>query len=512
MVPAPVQRILIVGGGTAGWMAAAALSHILGRAVRIDLVESEAVGTVGVGEATIPPIKLFNQLLGIDENTFIRETQATFKLGIAFHDWFRQGHSYFHPFGAYGAPLGVAAFHQYWLRAHDGDGRVGDLGEYAPTEVAARLGRFARPEDTPQSPLAWMTYAFHFDAGLYARFLRRQSEGRGVTRHEGRIASVKLRDSDGFIHSVRLEDGRELAADFFIDCSGFRGLLIEGALKTGYEDWTHWLPADRAVAMPCARAAPPTPYTQSTALSAGWRWRIPLQHRTGNGYVYSSAFLSDDEAEATLRASLDGPEAGEPNFLRFTTGRRRKTWNKNCLSLGLASGFIEPLESTSIHLIQSGLSKLLLSFPDTGFAQADIDNYNRLMQAEFERIRDFIILHYHATERDDAPLWRQVRAMAIPDSLTQKIDLFRSRGRVFRYEDELFQETSWVAVLMGQGVSPARCDPLTETVAQDQVRHRLNEIRLAIRHAVEQMPAHESYISSRCAAGPLANPDARNPL
>ncbi|WAC58730.1 tryptophan halogenase family protein [Brevundimonas sp. SL130] len=510
MTPAPVQRILIVGGGTAGWMAAAALSHLLGGAVRIDLVESEAVGTVGVGEATIPPIKLFNQLIGVDENTFIRETQATFKLGIAFQDWFRQGHGYFHPFSPYGTPVGVAAFHQYWLRANDGRGAVGALGDYSPGEVAARLGRFARPADATHSPFARMPYAFHFDAGLYARFLRRQSEARGVVRHEGQISDVQLREGDGFIRAVRLEDGRELAADFFIDCSGFRGLLIEGALKTGYEDWSHWLPADRAVAMPCGRVGPPAPYTQSTALAAGWRWRIPLQHRTGNGYVYSSAFLSDDEAEATLRTALDGPAAGEPNFLRFTTGRRRKTWNKNCLSLGLASGFVEPLESTSIHLIQSGLSKLLLSFPDTGFAPADIENYNRMMQAEFERVRDFIILHYHATERDDAPLWRQVRTMAVPDSLTRKIELFRSRGRVFHYEDELFQEASWIAVLMGQGVFPARCDPLTEIVPQDQVRHRLNEIRLAIRRAVEQMPTHENYISSRCAAGPLANADAGN--
>lgn len=505
MTPPPIQRILIVGGGTAGWMAAAALSHILNGAVRIDLVESEAVGTVGVGEATIPPIRLFNQLLGIDENTFIRETQATFKLGIAFQDWFRQGQGYFHPFGAYGAPLGVAAFHQYWLKAAGTDlqlGDIGALGDYSPAEVAARLGRFARPEDEPRHPLARLTYAFHFDAGLYARFLRRWSEARGVTRHEGRIADVQLRETDGFIRSVRLEDGRELAADFFIDCSGFRGLLIEGALKTGYEDWTHWLPADRAVAMPCGRVGPPAPYTQSTALSAGWRWRIPLQHRTGNGYVYSSAFLSDEEAEATLRASLDGPPAGEPNFLRFTTGRRRKTWNKNCLSLGLASGFVEPLESTSIHLIQSGLSKLLLSFPDTGFAQADIDNYNRLMQTEFERVRDFIILHYHATERDDGPLWRQVRAMSVPDSLSQKIELFRSRGRVFRYEDELFQEASWIAVMMGQGVVPARCDPLTETVQPEQIRLRLNEIRSTLRRAVEQMPTHDDYIAARCKAPP----------
>jgi len=498
MVPAPLQRILIVGGGTAGWMAAAVLSHLLGGTVRIDLVESETIGTVGVGEATIPPIRLFNQLLGLDEDQFIRETQATFKLGIVFQDWLRHGHGYIHPFGVFGAPLGVTAFHQYWLRLRQA-GLAGEIDDYSITATAARAGRFSRPDDGAGSAPHRMTYAFHFDAGLYARFLRKQAEARGVVRHEGRIGDVVLRD-DGFIRAVTLEDGRELAADFFIDCSGFRGLLIEGALKTGYEDWTHWLPADRAVAMPCARVADPVPYTQSTALAAGWRWRIPLQHRTRNGYVYCSPFISDDEAVATLRASLDAPATGEPNFLRFTTGRRRKAWNKNCLSLGLASGFLEPLESTSIHLIQSGLSKLLLSFPDTGFAQADIENYNRLMQTEFERVRDFIILHYHATERDDSPLWRQVRAMSLPDSLTEKIDLFRSRGRIFRVEDELFQEASWVAVMLGQGLTPLRPDPLTETATLEQIQRRLEEIRLSIRQTVERMPTHEAFINRHCKA------------
>ena len=499
MTPAPLQRILIVGGGTAGWMAAAALIHVTRGTVSVELVESDAIGTVGVGEATIPPIVLFNQLLGIDEDEFIRETGATFKLGIQFNDWLRKGESYFHPFGVYGTRIDAAAFHQYWLRLNKA-GLDDDLGAYSVTTMAARMGRFTRPLRDPRSIASQMTYAFHFDAGLYARFLRRRAEAQGVVRHEGRIADVVLRDGDGFIQAVRLDDGRELAADFFIDCSGFRALLIEGALKTGYDEWTHWLPADRAVALPCERSGPLKPYTQSTALDAGWCWRIPLQHRTGNGYVYCSPFLSDDEAQSTLRRRLDGDALAEPNFLRFTTGRRRKAWNKNCLALGLASGFLEPLESTSIHLVQSGISKLLLHFPDTGFAQADIDSYNRLMQVEVERIRDFIILHYKATARDDSPLWRQVGAMDVPDTLKQKIDQFRSRGRVFRYDDELFQEANWIAVMLGQGIIPERYDPITETIPLDHVRQRLRQMKAAIRQGVEQMPAHEAFLAER--AGP----------
>lgn len=498
--PEPIRKILIVGGGTAGWMTAAALSHVLRGSVQVELVESEAIGTVGVGEATIPPILLFNALLGIDENEFLRETQATFKLGIQFKDWFRQGHTYFHPFGQYGARVDAASFHQYWLRLNAA-GLDDDLDAYSAPAMAARLGRFTRPQGDPRSVSAGMAYAFHFDASLYARYLRGRAEKAGLVRHEGRIADVRLA-LNGNIGSVTLEDGRVLEADFFIDCSGFRGLLIEGALKTGYEDWTHWLPCDRAVAMPCTRVEAPTPYTRSTALEAGWRWRIPLQHRTGNGYVYCSEHISDDEAIARLRESLDGEALAEPNLLRFRTGRRKKAWNRNCLAIGLSSGFLEPLESTSIHLIQSGISRLLLSFPDKGFAQTDIDNYNHLSQLEFERVRDFVMLHYKATERTDSPLWRQVGAMEIPDSLQRKMDMFRSRGRVFRFEDELFQETSWIAVLLGQGVWPERADPITEILPLEATRERLHQMRAIIRDGVERMPTHDAFVRGAVQTAP----------
>lgn len=498
--PQPIRKVLIVGGGTAGWMTAAALSHVLRGAVRVELVESEAIGTVGVGEATIPPILLFNALLGIDENEFLRETQATYKLGIQFQDWFRKGHAYFHPFGQYGSRVGAASFHQYWLRLHAA-GLDDDLDAYSAPAMAARLGRFARPQGDPRSINAAMAYAFHFDASLYARFLRGRAERAGVVRHEGRIADVRLAPNGG-IGAVALEDGRVLDADFFIDCSGFRGLLIEGALKTGYEDWTHWLPCDRAVALPCARVEPPTPYTRSTALEAGWRWRIPLQHRTGNGYVYCSEHISDDEALARLRESIDGECLADPNLLRFRTGRRKKAWNRNCLAIGLSSGFLEPLESTSIHLIQTGITRLLLSFPDTAFSQPDIDNYNHLSQLEYERVRDFVVLHYKATERTDTPLWRQVGAMEIPDSLRRKMELFRSRGRVFRFEDELFQDTSWIAVLLGQGVRPERHDPITEVMPLEATRDHLHRMRALIRDGVERMPTHDDFIRGAVQAAP----------
>ncbi len=500
MTPEPIRKILIVGGGTAGWMTAAALSHVLRGTVRIDLVESDAVGTVGVGEATIPPILLFNALLGVDENEFIRETKATIKLGIQFRDWYRQGHTYFHPFGQYGSRIDAAPFHQYWLRLN-AEGLDQNLDDYSAPAVGAELGRFNRPQGDPRSVQSQMTYAFHFDASLYARFLRRRAEAAGVTRHEGRISDVQLAE-DGSIAGVHLEDGKQLDADFFIDCSGFRGLLIEGALKTGYEDWTHWLPCDRAVALPCARVEAPVPYTRSTALEAGWRWRIPLQHRTGNGYVYCSDHISDDEALARLREGLAGEAMAEPNLLRFRTGRRKKAWNRNCLAIGLSSGFLEPLESTSIHLIQTGITRLLLNFPDTGFAAADIDHYNRLSQLEFERVRDFVVLHYHATERADTPLWRQVAAMEIPETLRQKIDQFRSRGRVFRFDDELFQETSWIAVLLGQGIRPERPDPITEVLPLEVTRERLHRLRSIIREGVERLPTHDDFIKACVQAAP----------
>jgi tryptophan halogenase len=495
----PIQSMIIVGGGTAGWMTAAAVSHVLQGKVKITLVESDAIATVGVGEATIPPIILFNKLLDVDEVEFIKATQATFKLGIEFRNWTRQNHTYFHPFGQYGTRMGAAGFYQYWLRLNAA-GLDDDLGDYSPCTMAARMGRFTMPEPDPRSVRSQMTYAFHFDASLYAKFLRGRAERSGVIRREGKVVDVNLREKDGFIESIRLDDGQVLSADFFIDCSGFRGLLIEGALKTGYEDWTHWLPANRAVAVPSTRVADPHPYTRATALEAGWQWGIPLQHRTGNGYVYSSEFISDDDAGARLLGNLDGKPMDDLNFLRFTTGRRKKTWNKNCLSLGLASGFIEPLESTSIHLIQAGITKLLLTFPDTGFAQPDIDNFNKLMQKEFERVRDFVCLHYHATERTDQPLWRMTGSMTVPDSLKEKMDLFRSRGRVYRYEDELFQEASWVAVLLGQGVIPERADPITDIVPLDELQARLRHIKAMIRDGVERMPTHDQFIRAHCQA------------
>jgi tryptophan 7-halogenase len=496
-----IRKIVIVGGGTAGWMTAAAMAKLLGRDFAdITLVESDDIGIVGVGEATIPQIGIYNRMLGLDEDEFVRKTQGSFKLGIQFVDWGRKGHTYFHPFGPFGVDMEGVSFHAYWQRLH----LAGDphrLEDYSLQAVAAAENRFMRAIDAGRSPLSRIAYAFHFDAGLYARFLRGFAEARGVVRREGKIVDVEQRAEDGFIQAVKLESGERIEGELFIDCSGFRGLLIEQTLKTGYEDWTRWLPCDRAAAVPCESVPDFTPYTRSTARDAGWQWRIPLQHRTGNGYVYSSDHISDDQAAGTLLANLDGKPLADPRFLRFVTGRRKQAWVKNVVAIGLASGFIEPLESTSIHLIQSGVAKLMQMFPDKRFEPADRERFNRMTQVETEQVRDFIILHYHLTERDDTPFWDRCRTMDVPDSLKEKYRLFEGYGRIFRENDELFNDTSWMAVMVGQGLKARGYDPVADVLDLDETRARLAEIRRVMRTSADYMPLQTEFIRNNCAAG-----------
>jgi tryptophan halogenase len=494
-----VHRIAILGGGTAGWMAAAILARRLGRTGAIRLIESPDIGIIGVGEATIPPILLFNQALGIDEDEFLRKTRGTIKLGIEFKNWWKLGHEYFHPFGVHGTRLEQVSLHQDWLRLRC-LGEEGSFADYSLNAVAARLGRIYVGGVHEESLAPVFAYAYHFDAGLYAEYLRGYALARGVVRMERKVVHVELRSEDGFIRALQLDDGQRLEADLFIDCSGFRGLLIEQALKTGYEDWTQWLPCDRAVAVPCESAGELTPFTRSTAREAGWQWRIPLQHRIGNGYVYCSRFISDDEAAATLLANLDGKPRAEPRFLRFTTGRRKKFWNKNCIALGLAGGFLEPLESTSIYLIQSGITQLAAIFPDRSFDPCDADEYNRLQMDEYDKVRDFIILHYKATVRDDSPLWRHCRNMEIPDALTYRINLFRSSGRVAFHDRELFVEPNWLSVFIGQGIWPRRYDPLANLWPIDSIRSQVQRQRALIRQTADAMPTHAAFIAEHCRA------------
>ncbi|HEX8572355.1 MAG TPA: tryptophan halogenase family protein [Allosphingosinicella sp.] len=500
MTHGSIERILVVGGGSAGWMTAAALANKLaGLPVSIELVESAEIGTVGVGEATLPHIRFFNAALGFDEAEFMRRTKATFKLGIEFRNWGRIGDSYIHPFGAFGTDLGGIDFHQHWLRMRSA-GSTAPLEHYSLPIQAARLNRFAYPAADPTSLYSTYSYAYQFDAGLYGRFLRGYAEERGVKRTEGRIVDVTLRPEDGFVSSLTLADGRRLEADLFVDCSGFRGVLIEQALKAGYEEWTRWLPCDRAIAMPCAGTGPLTPYTRATARESGWMWRIPLQHRVGNGHVYSSAFISDDEAEAELVAQLEGAPLGEPNRLRFTTGKRRLQWAKNCVAIGLSAGFLEPLESTSIHLIQLAIGHLIDLLPDRGWDPLDAEEFNRVMALEYERVRDFLILHYCATERDDTPFWNYCRTMELPDSLHYKMELFRERGYVVNYREGMFLEPSWIAVYLGQNIVPRRFDPLSEAIPDDRLKAGISRIGEACRAAAEHMPKHEDFLRSIGAA------------
>lgn len=501
MTDTRVRKILIVGGGTAGWMTAAVLAKLLKNDYAdIQLVESEEIGTVGVGEATIPQIGTFNRTLGIDENDFVKATQGSFKLGIEFVNWGALGERYIHPFGAYGLDMDGVSFHAFFLKHHAAGYGPQTMDQYNLQALAARQNLFMRPVNAGNSPLSKIAYAFHFDASLYARYLRKYSEARGVTRHEGKITDVALHPETGCVQHVQLTDGRILDADFFIDCTGFRGLLIEQALKAGYNDWSHWLPCDRAVAVPCESAERLTPYTRSTAREAGWQWRIPLQHRIGNGHVWSSAFTTEERATETLMSNLDGKPLAEPRHLRFVAGHRKKFWVRNCVAIGLSAGFIEPLESTSIHLIQSGVAKLMQMFPSGGFHQQDIDRYNRVTTFEFERIRDFIILHYHLNRRDDSELWKYTRNMQVPDYLADKMALFESHGRVFRENEELFNDTSWFAVMIGQGLKPRDYDPVADVQSPEETAARLANIRETIATSATYMPTHEQFIAENCDA------------
>ena len=498
-----IRKVVIVGGGTAGWMTAATLAKILTTEFcEIMLIESDEIGIIGVGEATIPQMATFNRMLEIDEDEFVRQTKGTFKLGIDFQNWGRQGHRYFHPFGSYGLNMKGVSFHAYWLRLHQ-MGEAPRLDEWSLPAIAGERGKFMRPIDAGNSPLSNIAYAYHFDAGLYARYLRGYSEKRGVVRQEGKIVDVNLRGEDGFIQSVTLQDGRRIEGDFFIDCSGFRGLLIEQALKAGYEDWSRFLPCNRAVAVPCESTADITPYTRSTARKAGWQWRIPLQHRIGNGHVYSSDFMSDDEAIDILMNNLDGRPLADPRIVPFKTGRRKQVWVKNCVALGLAAGFIEPLESTSIWLVQSGLSRLMTMFPDRTFQQADIDRYNRIVAYEYEIVREFLVLHYNATERDDSEFWNYCRTMEIPDRLKEKYEVFRAHGRTFRENDELFNDTSWFAVMVGQLMKARTYDPVADIMPLEETRQRLRHIAQTVHNSAEYMPTHRDYIREHCASEEL---------
>ena len=507
MQPTPLRTIVIVGGGTAGWMTAAAFAKALldaqpGR-YAIRLVESDEIGIIGVGEASIPNLTEFNRALGIDEDEFLRATRGSFKLGIEFVNWGAIGDRYIHGFGRVGQPGDTVPFHQFWLRMAQ-QGKAGPLGDYALNTVAPSQARFMRARtDMPGSPLAELAHAYHFDAGLYAKFLRGYAERRGVQRLEGKVQQVLQREPDGFIRAVVMESGERVEGDFFIDCSGMRGLLIQQALKVGYEDWSDCLPCDRAIAVPCESVAPLLPMTRSTAHSAGWQWRIPLQHRIGNGHVYSSRFMAAEEAEAILMANLDGKPLAAPRHLSFRTGRAATFWERNCVAVGLSSGFLEPLESTSIHLIHMAVARILDYFPQIGgdgFDAADIAEYNAITRTEYEHIRDFLVLHYKLTARTDSPFWNHCRTMPIPERLQRKLALFASNGRVYREGVELFTESSWLQVMVGQGLMPRGHHPFADLLPEAEVQAYLHNIREVVARCAQHMPSHAEFIARHCAA------------
>jgi len=484
-----IRDIVILGGGTAGWMTAAALSRALaGSDRKVTLIESDEIATIGVGEATIPTIHWFNQLVGLDEAEFLRETKATYKLGVQFDGWNGPGSAYLHPFGTFGPPGDGVMFLHRLIRARLG-GLSASTEDFSLTTQAARAGRFAHPVGDPRSLRSTLGYAYHFDAGLYARYLRRHAEARGVTRVEGKVVRIDRHSESGCITRLVTERGDEVAGELFVDCSGLRGVLIEQTLGAGFEDWTHWLPCDRAWAAPTAIEERLVPYTRASAAEAGWRWRIPLQHRTGNGYVYSSRFQGDDEARRSLLDALGEEPLAEPRLIRFLPGRRKRAWVKNVVAIGLSSGFLEPLESTSIHLIQSGIAKLLALFPRRGDDPLVAEQFDRVFGQEMLDVRDFLVLHYKMTAGRDEPMWRYCQDMPIPDSLAYRIDQFRASGRLVLSTDELFRDASWFAVMDGQGIRPNDYNPLIETMsAGDNLRH-VEAVRTAIGQAAGQMPS-----------------------
>lgn len=490
-----IKKVVVLGGGTAGWMSAALLKKVLGDTIDLTLVESEQIGTVGVGEATIPPIQLLNQVLGLDEKAFLRETKATIKLAIQFENWGSKGESYFHTFGAPGKALAFCHFHHYWTRARQ-LGHDFNLWDFDLNYNCIKGGKFAPIK--VQDPILELSYAYHFDAGLYAQFLRKMSEKMGAKRIEGKVAQVFQDPENGYISSLRLEDGQDIHGDFFIDCSGFRALLIQQKLGVGYDDWSHHLPCDRAIAVPSNRFEKTLPYTRSIAHEAGWQWRIPLQHRNGNGLVYSSNYLSDDEATQKLLGNLDSEAIGDPNYIKFTTGRRRKQWFRNVLAVGLSSGFLEPLESTSIHLIQSAVVRLIQLFPHDGVKDSEVAEYNKQSEIEFEQIRDFLILHYNLNRRDE-PFWRDRREAEIPDTLQHKMALFEEKGLLIREQNDLFLEASWLQVMLGQGITPKDYHPLANNMSESQLLDMLNKVKQIKRDPLSKLPEHDEFLRGYCA-------------
>jgi tryptophan 7-halogenase len=491
-----LKQLVIVGGGAAGWMTAAALSRLLKPPdVSVTLVESDEIGIIGVGEATIPDMLQFNLFLGIPEPELMQATQATFKLGIEFVDWSRKGARYFHPFGFHGVDIDGLDFHQYWLhcRAH---GHTHAIGDYCLTEIVAKKNKFAYPDlSVAGAPASYLRYAYHFDAALYARFLRQYAEKRGVKRVEGKVTEILRHPESGDIAGVRLADGQIISGEFFFDCTGFRSLLLDKTLGVPWIDWRHWLPCDGALAVACEHNGPPRPYTRSTAKPAGWQWNIPTQQRTGNGHIYCSEFMSEDEAAASLIADLDGEIRGTPRLIRFKTGRYQKSWEKNCVAIGLSAGFLEPLESTSLYLIRQGISRFIALFPGADQPPVFRDEYNRWMQKDFEQVRDLLILHYYSQERDE-PFWRHCRNMTIPETLQRRLNLFAEGGRFLRFEGELFPSASWVAVLLGQGVIPRAVDPVVAAVPVAEVEPKLQLLRRAMNEFADKLPSHEQTLAA----------------